>query len=504
MPTRRVTPDPAWLRELVRDVLPVFLASRLFFVLLTLIIFGARVATGASPIAPLPRATGTVFDLWSRWDALWYDDLARLGYNNRGPNGFTNFAFFPLYPLLTRTVHDAMAMVGRAILGLTFADPFAPSYLWAGMLVANLCFVGALAFFYGFVRLDYGRSVARRAVALLAFFPLSFFLFAAYSEGTFLLCAIAFFYCLRLERWWQAGLWGLLATETRPPGIVLLAPFLLAWAQAHPVVTHALSARLRMAWRGLLAQVRLRLNPPEPARAPAAVLISTLPLDFQPAATGGRTPRRRAGDLGAESKQGKRGLPRGLAALRARDWPAEVRHAVRNGTPALAIPLGLVLFMAFLYIYFGDPLAFSHAQKAWWRTFAPPWETLYISVAWPLGDALRGAFSITDSYALHDVFYEITGLSLTWLAWRRLPRVQGVYLWLIWLVILSSPAMLPKEHPGEPHHDVLMSLPRMMLMMFPLFTYLGLRRRWFPWLIALSLAGLTIYTSMFLTGNWVS
>jgi hypothetical protein len=64
--------------------------------------------------------------------------------------------------------------------------------------------------------------------------------------------------------------------------------------------------------------------------------------------------------------------------------------------------------------------------------------------------------------------------------------------------------MLAERGSGLPHHDVLMSLPRMLLMMFPLFTYLGLRRRWFPWLMGLSLAGLTIYTSMFLTGNWVS
>src|SRR5207245_1551523 len=83
----------------------------------------------------------------------------------------------------------------------------------------------------GLVRLDYGRAVARRATTLLMLFPLSFFLFAAYSEGTFLLCTIAFFYALRLERWWQAGLWGLLAAAARPPGVLLLVPFLIPCAQ---------------------------------------------------------------------------------------------------------------------------------------------------------------------------------------------------------------------------------------------------------------------------------
>src|SRR5439155_26200251 len=118
-------------------------------------------------------------------------------------------------------------------------DPSHPPYLVPGMIVANLCAVAALSFFYGYVRLDHDRAMARRAVTLLALSAQSFYTFAAYSESTFLLCALAFFYTLRLKRWWQAGLWGLLSAATRPPGIVLVVPFLLAWAEAHPLITHA-------------------------------------------------------------------------------------------------------------------------------------------------------------------------------------------------------------------------------------------------------------------------
>jgi hypothetical protein len=404
----------------LRDVLPVVLLTHLFFVGLTLLIPLWRHAIGVSALT-VPHATGTPFDAWNRWDVRWYDDLARLGYNLHGPNDYKNVAFFPLYPLLVRTLHDALAIVGRDVLGLAPQDPFYPPYLVPGMIVANLCAVAALSFFYGYVRLDYDRALARRTVTLLALSPLSFYMFAAYSESTFLLCALAFFYALRLKRWRQAGLWGLLAAATRPPGIVLVVPFLMAWAEAHP-------------WEG----------------------------------------------------------------------SDNARRAVLHLLPVVTIPLGLGLFMTYLSYVFGDPLWFSQAQQAWWRTFAPPWETLYISVAWPLGDVLRGTITYWDPVALHDLAYAIVGLGLTWLAWQRLPRVEGVYLGLLWGMILTSPAMLPDRLTHEPHHDVLMSLPRMLLMMFPLFTYLAGHRRPYPWLAVAFTAGLLVYTGRFLTGGWVA
>src|SRR2546423_387719 len=143
MPTRRVVPDRVWARELVRDVLPALLLTRLVFVALTLLIPLWRTATGLGRFT-LYRATGTAFDEWNRWDTRWYDDLARLGYNLHGPNDYENVAFFPPYPLLLRTLPEALAIVGRDVLGLAPKDPFYPPYLVPGMIVANLCAVAAL------------------------------------------------------------------------------------------------------------------------------------------------------------------------------------------------------------------------------------------------------------------------------------------------------------------------------------------------------------------------
>lgn len=511
LPARRAAPVRRWRREMLVDVLPVALAVRLFFILATLVIGPWRHAVGLAPLILHP-ATGTALDNWNRWDTIWYDDLARLGYNMRGPNGYTNVAFFPLYPLLTRTLHDAVAFVGHSVLGIAMPDAYWPPYIIPAMIVSNVCAIAALLFFYTFLRLDHDRAVARRAVTLLALSPMALYLFAAYSEGTFLLCAIAFFYALRLERWWQAGLWGLLAGATRAPGALLLVPFLMAWAQAHPGVVRAGMSRLRLFGRALSARPRAMRAWRRFSLASLASLASRRPVTATPVlavqALEDRTARRRAGDAGdigsIDVGPMVEGTPLNVVRSRSRPWPRGTWRALYDAAPALIIPLGLGLFMLFLDRVFHNPLLFSTIQKSWLRTFAPPWETLVISVTWPLGDVLAGRPTATDGVAIHDLVYEVIGLALTWLAWKRLPRVQSVYLWLVWLTILCSPSMLTDRHTGEPHHDVLMSLPRLLLMMFPLYTLLALwRRAYVPLLIAFAIlcAG---YMGVFLTGGWLA
>ncbi len=542
-PASRDIPGPVWWREMRRDVLPLLMVTRLLFVLFTLALPIWRQQTGAPPLVlndkPSENATGTAFDAWNRWDTLWYDDIARLGYNVRGPKGYKNVAFFPLYPLLMRSVEDGITFVSQDVLGNTPPDrrnPW-PPYLAIGLLVSNICSIAAMAFLYGLVRLDHGRKIARRTVTLLALCPLSFYLFTAYSEGTFLMCAIACFYALRLQRWWQAGLWGLLAAVARPPGAVLVVPFLMVWAQAHPAAAqslaarflragHLLLARARQPWRSAVMWLRQERNRRRPGMMAVRVggeggnTNETTPLPFRAthADSLGRTPRRRAGDLNQMGRARQPAVrvvavaPRARRAQRRRPrvpdlrhWPEDARRALYNALPVVVIPFGLGLFMLFLYKLFGDALYFSHAQRAWWRTFALPWETLYISVAWPLGDLFHWTFADSDASAFHDLFYEIVGLWLTYKAAKRLPRVQGVYLWLIWAVILCSPSMLVDKAIGEPHRDVLMSLPRLLLMMFPLFTYLAVvtEQRYYRYLVIFFAGSLAVYTDLYLTGGWI-
>lgn len=478
------------LRDLARDVLPVYVGTRLFFVAFTLCIAWWRHATGAPPLRLDGHlGTRTIFDAWNRYDTLWYDDLARFGYNLHGPRDYKNVAFFPLFPLLTRALYRMLAGVWPV------------SYLMSGILVSNACALGALAFLYRLVRLDDGRLVARRAVTLLALCPVGFYLFAAYSEGAFLLCVLGCFYALRLERWWQAGGWGLLAAITRSPGIVLLAPFALTWAASHPMVIRALRLRLHGVWRALRVLIAARTPRAWRRRRPPVAPLLLRP-GHAHGDTGnmGYTPRRRAAEFGRVI------APTAFRRLvpRPRQWSSETWRALRDLAPAALIPLGLGFFMVVLYRLFGDPLWFSHAQQAWFRTFAPPWETAYLSVARPLADVPGLRFTIDDLNAAHDLVYEIIAFALTWRAWKQAPRAQGVYLWLVWAVILSSPAMLLDSGTNVPHRDVLMSLPRLLLMMFPLIIYLARQRRIYHPLVASFAAVLTLYTGIFLTGGWIA
>ena len=153
-----------------------------------------------------------VIDAAWRWDGEWYMSLAKFGYYPQ--TGYSNLAFFPLYPLLIKAV-------GWLIGG---------DLPLAGLLVSNLAFLAALVYVYKLAELDGGQGVGRRAVWLVAIMPAAFYFHAAYSESLFLLTAAGTIYHVRRGQWWLAGFWAEMAAVTRAQGILLALP--LAWGLA--------------------------------------------------------------------------------------------------------------------------------------------------------------------------------------------------------------------------------------------------------------------------------
>jgi hypothetical protein len=143
---------------------------------------------------------------WVRWDATYYVSIVQHGY--RADDGTAQF-----HPLLAWMATPVGWLVGSPALAL--------------LLVASAASLALLVAFERLAQLDLDARDARGATLLLLFWPPAFILFAPYTEGLFLLCAVGCLFWARRRRWWLAGLAGALATLTRQQGVFLLLP--LAW-----------------------------------------------------------------------------------------------------------------------------------------------------------------------------------------------------------------------------------------------------------------------------------
>ncbi|GBE58231.1 mannosyltransferase [bacterium BMS3Abin01] len=152
-----------------------------------------------------------LFDIWARWDAVWYLQIAAHGY---AAHDYST-AFFPLYPLF-------IAM---------FKPLFAGNGVLAGIFVSLGFCLAAFYFLYRLVEIDFGRQAAGKAVFYLAIFPTSLFFQAIYSESLFLALSIGCLLAARRRDYVIAGIAGALATLTRSAGLLLLLPLFIMYMQ---------------------------------------------------------------------------------------------------------------------------------------------------------------------------------------------------------------------------------------------------------------------------------
>lgn len=175
-------------------------------------------------------------------------------------------------------------------------------------------------------------------------------------------------------------------------------------------------------------------------------------------------------------------------------------------------PLGIAAYAVYLGIDYGDALAFVDAQEAWKRDFAGPlvgaWDGL--TAAWDGVRQLLGGSAETVYFDRAggdpDANARINVMLFAFLVFaavavvgtlRRLPLPYGAYA----LVAL----VLPLSWPVDP--QPLMSLPRFVAVLFPLFIWLALvceeHRRTVPVAVA-SAAGLAFFTIRFASWEWIS
>jgi len=341
-------------------------------------------------------------------------------------------------------------------LGLRTITSFGLPPVLAGALLSLLALALAL---YGIHRLTTlelggaGRSalgrrrdgdVARLAVMVTAFAPMAFYFSAVYAESLYLALSVGLFWCARQGRWAAVGALGALAGATRSAGIVLLLPALILYLYGP---REDLAPDIRAS---TLARVR-RLAP---------------------------------------------------------------RYRPRKDILWLALmPAGLGLYMAYLGASGGDPLMPFHAQDVWGRHFAGPYLGVWDGVKAGFEGA-RQLLSFQRHHAYlpvaHGSLFVEAGHDLLLLAFllAAVPAVVGVLrlLPLAYGVYVIAALALPLSYPvtAQP----LMSLPRFLVVLFPLSIWLG------AWLAArpraqrpaLAVSGLlmTGFLAQFATWHWVA
>ena len=210
-------------------------------------------------------------------------------------------------------------------------------------------------------------------------------------------------------------------------------------------------------------------------------------------------------------------VPLVIMYLRGRGWDWRtsrwnLRLVRWDAVGLLLVPLGLVLWMLYLQLRFGDPLLFTSAQGNWLREFTWPQTGLWRGAveAWNgMGDILstsdKSYWTVTDrdprlwaTYNVMNFVFTVGFIGLCIAAIRRLPSHYVAYIFAVLLLPLCYPST----------YVPLFSMPRFILTAFPVFILLaiwGEKNRWVDMMITVtSVALLGFFTAKFVVFTWVA
>lgn len=175
------------------------------------------------------------------------------------------------------------------------------------------------------------------------------------------------------------------------------------------------------------------------------------------------------------------------------EWFAQDREHQRRApydlAAALLIPIGLAIYMAYLWVLRADPLYFSHVQIHWNRHLAPPW----VSIVNAFDKIFHGTGPLVVANQSLEVAFTLLMIGVLLGGWRSMRPSYIAYMALSILVPMST--------------SNLMSMPRFALVLFPMFAILA---RWGerPWvnnvILAFSLPLLGLFTVLFADWYWVA
>lgn len=166
----------------------------------------------------------SLFSLWANWDGGHYIGIAINGYAH-----IMQYAFFPLYPILIKT--------------LNFIIP--DTYISA-LLVSNIFLLGTLIMFYKLMLIyNFSKQTSFKAIIILLIFPSSFFLGAAYTESLVLFFTLSSLYYAKTNQWFKSSIFLGLATFTKFIAITLLLVLFLEYLKQQKVTFRNIFSKLK-------------------------------------------------------------------------------------------------------------------------------------------------------------------------------------------------------------------------------------------------------------------
>jgi hypothetical protein len=160
--------------------------------------------------AVLGRALGPL----AAWDGRWYGEVAKHGYR-LVPGEKSSAAFFPLFPGLLRSLHEA----------------FGWQYLTAGLVASNVAFAVAIFALYELGTSLLPERQARRAAIYATVFPVGFVFSMLYAESVAFAAVLLAALFAQRGRWGAAAAFAAAAALARPGGVFVALP--LAAAAVH-------------------------------------------------------------------------------------------------------------------------------------------------------------------------------------------------------------------------------------------------------------------------------
>lgn len=165
--------------------------------------------------------TNFLFWSWANFDGEHYLSIAKFGYQIR--NGFPQYAFFPLLPLLI------------SIVSIIFRD-----YLISGLIVVGIALYYVIATIPKWFK-ELNLQGSNYFLLALLLSPGAVFLGSVYTEALFIALTLGVFYFSEKRRWLPAALLAGLASATRINGLFVVLFFLIKFWAAKPNLKSFLS-----------------------------------------------------------------------------------------------------------------------------------------------------------------------------------------------------------------------------------------------------------------------